>query len=140
MKLNIRFVALSCLTLAIVASMTGCTDAGGVLAKESTKFAMCTLDQGQSCQLSAPSGTKVEKATVASADDAVRVQGMVRRKNECEGFAAHSKSGSPKHIAQAMINDIVVLPYGETMAHTNSVKTACATPPYKVSLTIAKAP
>lgn len=140
MKSNIRVAILSCMTIAIVTSLNGCTDAGGVLAKESAKFAICTLDQGQACQLLAPAGTKVEKATVASVNDAVRVIGTLNSMNECEGFAAHSKSSSPKHIAQAMINDIVVLPYGEIRAHATSVKIACVAPPYNVSLTIAKAP
>ena len=129
-----------CFTLAIAASLAGCTDAGGVLAEESAKFAICTLDQGQSCQVSAPTGTKVEKAAVASTDDAVRVLGTVSSMNECESFAAHSKSHSPKHIAQATINNIVVMPYGEIVAHAPSVKTACAAAPYNVSLTVAKAP
>ena len=115
-------------------------DAGSLLAEEGNKFAICALDQGQKCEAHAPDGTKVEKASVASTDDAVRVLGVVKDKSECEGFAAHSKSRSPKHIAQATINSVVVLPFGEVLPHGPSVTTACATPPYNVSLTVAKAP
>jgi hypothetical protein len=140
MKKSLRILTLSCFTLSTTAGMSGCTDAGGVLAKESAKFAICALDQGSSCQISAPAGTKVEKATVATADDAIRVSGTVSSVNECEGFAAHAKSRSPKHIAQATINNTVVMPYGEVLTHTPSIKSACATPPYNVSLTVAKAP
>jgi hypothetical protein len=77
---------------------------------------------------------------VAAADDGVRVLGTVNNMSECEGFAAHSKSRSPNHIAQATINNIVVMPFGEVMPHEPSIKSACAKPPYNVSLTVAKAP
>ena len=110
------------------------------MAEESAKFAICTLDQGQSCQVSAPAGAKVEKATLVASDDAVRVLSTVSSMSDCEGFAAHAKSRSPKHIAQATINNVVVMPYGEVMPHGPSVKTACATPPYNVALTVANAP
>jgi hypothetical protein len=140
MKSKLRMVALCCLAFGTTAGLLGCTNAGGTLAEESAKFAICTLDQGQSCQESAPTGAKVEKATVAASDDAIRVVGTVSSMSDCEGFAAHAKSRSPKHIAQATINNIVVMPYGEAMPHGPSVKTACATPPYNVALTVAKAP
>jgi hypothetical protein len=140
MKSNLQLFASYGAAFAAVATLSGCMDGGSVLAEESNKFAICSLDQGQNCQVHAPDGTKVEKASVASTDDAVRVLGMVKDKSECEGFAAHSKSRSPKHIAQATINNVVVLPFGEVLPHGPSVITACATPPYKVSLTVAKAP
>lgn len=140
MKSNLKISALGCITLVIVASLTGCTDAGSVLAEESAKFAICTLDQGQSCQVTAPAGTRVEKATLASPEDAIRVFGTVSSTAECEGFAAHAKSRSPKHITQAIINNVVVMPYGEVLPHNPSVKSACAASPYNVSLIVAKAP
>jgi hypothetical protein len=140
MKLNVQFVVSYCGALAATVTLSGCMDAGSVLAEESGKFGICALDQGQNCQVHSPDGTKVEKASVASTNDAVRILGAVSTASECEGFAAHAKSHSPKHIAQATINNIVVMPYGEVMPHGPSVKTACATPPYNVSLTVAKAP
>lgn len=140
MKKSVRVITLSCLALITAVSILGCTDAGGAMAEEGAKYAICALDQGEGCKMAAPTGTKVEKATVASSDDAIRVSGTVSSMSECEGFAEHSKSRSPKHIAQATINNVVVLPYGEVLPHGPSVKTACATPPYNVSLTVAKAP
>jgi hypothetical protein len=140
MKSKLRMAVLCCLAFGTSSGLVGCSNAGGTLAEESAKFAMCILDQGQSCQESAPAGAKVEKATVASLDDAVRVLSTVSSMSDCEGFAAHAKSRSPKHITQATINNIVVMPYGEVMPHGPSVKTACATPPYNVALTVAKAP
>lgn len=140
MQLTPRHMASYAAAFAAVATLSGCMDGGAVLAEEGNKFAICALDQGPNCQTPAPEGTKVAKASVASADDAVRILGAVKDKSECEGFAAHSKSRSPQHIAQAMINDVVVLPFGEAKPNDRSVTTACATPPYKVSLTVAKAP
>lgn len=122
------------------AALSGCMDAGAVLAEESGKFAICTLEQGPSCHMSAPHGTKFEKASVAAADDAIRVLGTVASVTECEGFASHSKSKSPKHISQATINNVVVMPFGEVLPHEPSIRSACVNPPFNVSLTVAKAP
>jgi hypothetical protein len=139
MKSNLRIIVGSCL-IATAAGLSGCSDAGKVLAEESTTFAICSLEQGQSCQLTAPAGTKAGTASLASTDDAIRLVGSVGSTSECESFAANSKARSPKFIVQATINNTVVLPFGEIIPHSSSVKTACATPPFNFSLTVAKAP
>lgn len=140
MRFNLLRVTFYGVSLSAAAALSGCMDAGAVLAEESGKFAICTLEQGQGCQVSAPNGTRFEKASVAAADDAIRVLGSVAGVSECEGFASHSKSRSPKHISQATINNVVVMPFGEVLPHEPSIKSACAKPPYNVSLTVAKAP
>lgn len=138
MKSNLRIIVGS--LIATAAGLSGCYDAGKVLAEESTTFAICSLEHGQSCQLTAPAGTKASSASLVSTDDAIRLFGSVSSTSECESFAANSKVRSSKFIAQATINNTVVAPFGEVIAQSSSIKTACATPPFKVSLTVAKAP
>ena len=140
MKSNLKIIPLCVSAMTIAAVLSGCYDAGAVLAEQSAEFAVCTLDRGKGCAVAAPAGTEVANTSVSSVDDAIRVLGNVSTMNECEGFAAHAKSRSSKHIAQATINSIVVMPFGEVVPLDQAIKIACATPPYNVSLTVAKAP
>jgi hypothetical protein len=138
MKLNLQKSAYCATALTMAAVLAGCMNDGAALAEESGKFAICTLDQGQSCKVSAPIGAKVEKASLTADGDAIRVTSTVKSQSDCEGFASHAKSRSPKYMAQATINTTVVTPYGD-LPHEPSIQTACATPPYTVSITVAKA-
>ena len=139
MKTNLRLIAPYGAALTVAFVLAGCMDGGSVLAEESSKYAICTLDEGKNCHAQAPSGAEVEKAALMADGDAIRVLSTLSSQSECEGFAAHAKSRSPKYVAQAMVNDTVVTPYGE-MPHGPSIQTACAKPPFRVSLTVAKAP
>jgi hypothetical protein len=139
MKTNWRLTASFGATLTVALMLAGCTDEGSVLAEESSKYAICTLDEGQDCHVQAPTGVKVERTALTADGDAIRVLSTVSSRSDCEGFATHAKPRSPKYVAQAVVNDTVVTPYGE-MPHGPSVQTACATPPYRVALTVAKAP
>lgn len=99
--------------IAAVLVLSGCMDAGAVLGEASGMYAFCTLDKGGQCKESAPIGTRVEKATYERLDDAIRVLAVLKTTDECESFAPHARSRSPKHVSQVMINNIVVLPFGE---------------------------
>lgn len=140
MKFNLQMPLLFGGALVAAGSLSGCWDGGSILAEESGKYAICVLDEGQSCPIRAPEGTKIEKASWAANDDAIRVTGVVKTESECEGFAAHSRSRSPKHVSQVTINNTVVMPYGEDSPSERALEMACAKPPYNVSLTVAKAP
>ena len=124
--------------LAASAALTGCKNEGGKFAEQSAKYGLCVLAKAQSCSLPDQHEAKVEKASVTSQNDAIRVSGVLKERTECENYAAHANLRSPDYISQAMINKIVVRPYGEPLAV--NVDSACAAAPYNVSLTVAKSP
>lgn len=134
--LKMRLLSVACL-LGLV--LSGCTNEGAGLAEASFYYAQCRLAHGERCDRHAPDGATVETASMVAADDAVRVRGVVQSKDECENYASNAKPRAPGYFVQAVINQTVVASYGDGPL-PSAIKSACADAPYRVSLTVAKAP
>lgn len=126
--------------LVVAAAVSGCKNAGGELAQASRAYAQCQLAEGKGCTLAAPPGTTAETTGLTTPGDAVRVSGEVARVEDCLSFAANARPERAAYLVQAVINGTVVTPYGEMKPVPSAVDSACAQAPYRVSLTLAKAP
>jgi hypothetical protein len=128
------------LTLSIIAaaiSLAGCSNAGADLAVQWRVFGLCQLNNEKPCSVELPTGSKFEPASVAAKDDAIRITSTVQSKAECEGFAERVFP-LPGAMAQVIVNNIVVQPYF-SLPVPDSIKSACATTPYNVSMIVARA-
>lgn len=129
---------LSLLPMLVLGGLAGCSSHGEDVAKASEELAQCLLAGKASCVAIMDDGTQLvtSRATMFYTNDSIRVEGIVKTISECMWYG--KVAGNTRN-TRVTIGDFIVKMYGEE--REDAIKSACeqTSPPFGVSVTVAKA-